>query len=110
MKAAILGVLALGLAGCNSGGSGAGTPAAGAGLGSLIAVNLSDIRAEIAKNVDLNLDDVPITIQLPVTVAANVCGVNVNLLSAQVNGAGQTCNATATSPELEQTVRNTVGS
>ena len=101
MKNIILAAAAtLALAACNSsgtGGAGGTAPAAGAGMESLINVNLSDIRAEIAKNVNVNLERVPITIQLPVTVAANVCGVNVNLLSVQVNTAGNSCTATATS-------------
>ena len=112
MKKMILaGAAALALAACNSsgtGGTGGTAPAGGAGMESLINVNLSDIRAEIAKNVNVNLERVPITIQLPVTVAANVCGVNVNLLSVQVNTAGNTCTATATSPALEQEVVNQI--
>ena len=112
MKNKILaGAAALALAACNSlgtGGTGGTAPAGGAGMESLINVNLSDIRAEIAKNVNVNLERVPITIQLPVTVAANVCGVNVNLLSVQVNTAGNTCTATATSPALEQEVVNQI--
>jgi hypothetical protein len=112
MKKMILaGAAALALAACNSsgtGGTGGTAPAGGAGMESLISVNLSDIRAEIAKNVNVNLERVPITIQLPVTVAANVCGVNVNLLSVQVNTAGNTCTATATSPALEQEVVNQI--
>ncbi len=112
MKNMILaGAAALALAACNSsgtGGTGGTAPAGGAGMESLINVNLSDIRAEIAKNVNVNLERVPITIQLPVTVAANVCGVNVNLLSVQVNTAGNTCTATATSPALEQEVVNQI--
>ena len=111
MKKMILaGAAALAVAACNSSGTGGtgGTGATGGGMESLINVNLSDIRAEIAKNVNVNLERVPITIQLPVTVAANVCGVNVNLLSVQVNTAGNTCTATATSPALEQEVVNQI--
>lgn len=107
----LAGATALALAACSSSGtegSSGAMPAAGAGMDSLINVNLSDIRAEIAKNVNVNLERVPITIQLPVTVAANVCGVNVNLLSVQVNTAGNSCTATATSPALEQEVTNQI--
>ena len=114
MRAIILAsALALGLAACNSTGTGGtadgtgGTAAAAPG-GGLVNVNLSDIRAEIAQNVNVALDRVPITIQLPVTVAANVCGVNVNILTVQVPTGSQTCTATATSPALEQEVINTI--
>ena len=107
-----VGAATLLLAACSASGAGGGatttpTGAVPAGTsGSLINVNLSDIRAEIAKNVNVNLDDVPITVQLPITAAANVCGVDVNLLSAQLGGGNNTCTAVTTSPTLEQTVTN----
>ena len=106
----LAGATALALAACNSSGTGGtgGTMPTTGGMESLINVNLSDIRAEIAKNVNVNLERVPITIQLPITVAANVCGVNVNLLSVQVNTAVNSCTATATSPALEQEVVNQI--
>ena len=106
----VAGVTAFTVAACSTsgtdGGEGAGT---GAGMSDLINVNLSDIRAEVAKNVDVALERVPITIQLPVTVAANVCGVNVNLLSAQLDTGSNTCTATTSSVELEQAVENQIG-
>ena|SRR5688500_4373772 len=109
-KLLLAGAAALSLAACTSAGTDTGTGTAAApGTGGLINVNISDIRAEIAKNVDLALEDVPITVQLPVTVAADVCGVNVNLLSVQINTAGNTCTATTTSPALEQAVVNQIG-
>ena len=107
----LLGAATLLLAACSTGGTGGtGSPSASGsgGLSSLINVNLSNIRAEIAKNVDLNLEDVPITIQLPITVAANVCGVDVNLLSVNAASGGNTCTAVTSSPTLEQTVKNQV--
>ena len=109
MKKIILaGAAALSLAACSSSGTGTGDTGGGASLSNLINVNLSDVAAEIAKNVNIDLSRVPITIQLPITIAANVCGVDVNLLSAQVNTGSNTCTATATSPALEQEVVNTI--
>jgi hypothetical protein len=105
------GAAALTLAGCNTSGqdTAGATTSGGGGLGSLINVDLSHIRAEIARNANIALERVPITIQLPVTVAANVCGVNVNILTVQVDTGGQnSCTATATSPALEQEVVNTI--
>ena len=108
-KFLLTGIATLALAACNS----SGTDMAGGGgavpSGGLINVNLSDIRAEIAKNVNVRLEDVPITIQLPITAAANVCGVDVNLLSAQLNTGNTSCTAVTTSPSLEQTVTNEIG-
>ena len=110
-KLLLAGVAAVSLAACTSSGtdSGTGTTAGMAPTsGGLINVNISDIRAEIAKDLDIALENVPITVQLPVTAAADVCGVNVNLLSIQVNTAGNTCTATTTSPALVQAVENQI--
>ena len=107
-KIILAGAAALSLAACSSSGTGTGDTGGGTSLSNLINVNLSDVAAEIAKNVNIDLSRVPITIQLPITIAANVCGVDVNLLSAQVNTGNNTCTATATSPTLEQEVVNTI--
>lgn len=98
---------ALLLAGCQSSGSeSTGTGGSGGGLSGLVNVNLEEIRAEIAKNVNLDLDSVPITIQIPITIAANVCGTNVNVLTVQVNAGDNQCTAKASTAELEQEVIN----
>jgi hypothetical protein len=102
------GFAALALSACMSSGDETATTGT-VPAGGLINVNLSDIRAEIAKNVNVSLEDVPITIQLPVSAAANVCGVDVNLLSAQLNTGNNSCTAVTTSPSLEQTVTNQIG-
>ncbi len=96
---------ALLLAGCQSSGSDSGG-SGGGGLSGLVNVNLEDIRAEIAKNVNLDLDSVPITIQIPITIAANVCGTNVNILTVQMNAGDNNCTARASTAELEQEVIN----
>jgi ABC-type glycerol-3-phosphate transport system substrate-binding protein len=103
-------IAALSLAACTSGGAGtntaAGADTAAVPAGGLITVNVSDIRAEIAKNINVNIENVPITVQASVQVAADVCGISVNLISVQFNAGQTTCTATTTSPELEQIVRN----
>ena len=104
----LAGAAALSLAACTSSGTGTDATGGGTTVSNLINVNLSNIAAEIAKNVNIDLSRVPITIQLPITVAANICGVDVNLLSAQVNTGSNTCTATTTSPQLEQEVVNTI--
>ena len=104
-KILLAGVMALSLAACTTGSTG-GDMAGGAPTGGLINVNISDIRAEVAKNVNVSIENVPITVQLPIAAAAAVCGVDVNLLSVQFNAGNTTCTATTTSAELEQAVRN----
>ncbi len=103
----IVAFAALALGACSSSGSD-GSGGTGGGGGGLVSVNISDVRAEIAKNVNVSLEDVPITIQLPVDVAANVCGTNVNVLTLQINANENTCRATTTSAALEQAVRNQI--
>ncbi|HEX2257031.1 MAG TPA: hypothetical protein VHG92_10110 [Afifellaceae bacterium] len=106
-KILLASAMALSLAACTTGGStGGDTAAGGAPAGGLINVNISDIRAEVAKNVNVSIENVPITVQLPIAAAAAVCGVDVNLLSVQFNAGNTTCNATTTSADLEQAVRN----
>jgi hypothetical protein len=102
----IAGLVTLTVAGCSSTSDGGGSTA-GASDG-LINVDISRVRAEIAKNVNVALERVPITVQLPITLAANVCGVNVNVLSVQVPTGDASCTATTTSPQLEQEVANTI--
>lgn len=45
--------------------------------------------------VNVNVSDV--TVQLPISVAANVCDTNVNVLARQFRGGGATCDAVADS-------------
>lgn len=74
-------------------------PTSGGGqqLPGLVSVNLENIRAEIAKDLDIDLQNVPITIQLPVAVAANVCGVDVGALGGgQLGSDTPECSATNT--------------
>ena len=74
-------------------------PTSGGGqqLPGLVSVNLENIRAEIAKDLDIDLQNVPITIQLPVAVAANVCGVDVGALGGEQLGSDTPeCSATNT--------------
>jgi hypothetical protein len=58
----------------------------------------------------LNNLNVPITAQVPISVAANVCGTTVALLSAQRKAGDAACNATSGSSALaKQVVRQRLG-
>jgi hypothetical protein len=52
----------------------------------------------------LNGVSVPVTVQVPVGVAANVCGVDANVLASQKKAGDATCNATNGSKALAQQV------
>jgi predicted small secreted protein len=87
----------------------AGDTVAGAAssVPSLVNVDLRNVLNDLS--VDLNLDraNIPINAQIPITLAANVCGVSVNILSASTGGQAN-CTANTTSPELAQVVQQQV--
>jgi hypothetical protein len=56
----------------------------------LINVNLENVRVDIANGLDIDLEAVPINLQLPINVAANVCGVDIAALGTDANS----CTAT----------------
>jgi hypothetical protein len=75
----------------------------------LVAVNIQDVS--ILNNFlnndqisALNNLSVPVTVNVPVGVAANVCGVNANVLAAQKTTGAATCDAKTGSKALAQNV------
>ena len=61
-------------------------------------------KAHALKHVDKA--NIPINAQIPITVAANVCGVSINILSIGAgSGSSKGCTANTTSPELTQAVQ-----
>lgn len=74
-------------------------------LDGLVNVNIQDVLQDIA--VDLNVEEtnIPVTLQVPVSVAANVCDVDVNVLSAELDTGEATCVAVTGSQELTQIVQ-----
>ena len=75
----------------------------------LIAVNVQDVSVlnDFLNNDQisaLNNLNVPITVQAPISVAANVCGVNVAALASQKNKGGGKCDATSGSAALARLV------
>lgn len=99
--------------------------AAAAALGSTPAVAQVDVGGGLVdvtiQNVDIlnnflndsqlaALDNVsvPITVQVPLGVAANVCGVNANVLAQQEKAEGAKCTASSGSKALAQVVNRQV--
>ena len=81
----------------------------GSGNG-LVAVNIQNV--DILKNflnndqiAALNNLGVPITVQAPISVAANVCGTTVNALAALRKTGDATCNATTANSALANIVQ-----
>jgi len=88
--------------------SSAGQSAAGAvssAATSLVDVNLSNVLNDLAVKLNVDKANIPVNAQIPITIAANVCGVSINLLSVSgASGTSQGCTAVTTSPQLTQVV------
>ena len=71
----------------------------------LINVDLSNLRADIAKDINVDVSQIPVNVQVPVGVAANVCGVDANVLARQDKGSAPACEAKNKSQALNQQVQ-----
>lgn len=89
-------------------GLGLAMPAFGQQSG-LVNVDISNVRTEIAKDINVDVSQIPVTVQAPIEVAANVCGVTANVLAEQQGTGGATCRAENTSATLNQIVQQQVG-
>ena len=77
--------------------------------GGLVVVNVSNVANDIAKDLDVNVSDVPVTVQVPVSVAAVVCNVEVAVLSRLgPDGALPQCTARSTNDALNQIVQGQI--
>jgi len=72
---------------------------------SLVNVNLSNVLNDLALDLKIDKSSIPINAQIPITVAANICGVSINVLSIGGSGSSKGCTAKTTSPELTQAVQ-----
>lgn len=73
----------------------------------LVVVDLrnANVANNIARDLDINVSNVPVNVQVPVGIAANVCDVSANVLARQRKDGGATCTATSTSQALNQIVQ-----
>lgn len=71
----------------------------------LVNVDVHNVANNIAQNLKVNVSQIPVTVQVPVGVAANVCGVAANVLGQQAAGGGGSCTATSTSTALNNIVQ-----
>lgn len=83
------------------------------GLGSvttsLINVDLSNVLNDLALDLKIDKSNIPINAQIPITVAANVCGVSINILSIGAGGGkSEGCTANSISPELKQYIQQQI--
>jgi len=74
----------------------------------LVAVNIEDVIDDIALDLNVNVSQIPVTVQAPIGVAANVCDVAVNVLAEQARAGGAECDAETTSTALNQIVQRAI--
>ena len=73
---------------------------------SLVNVNLSNVLNNLALDLKIDKANIPINAQIPVNIAANVCGVSINVLSIGAGGGKSSgCTANSVSPELKQYIQ-----
>jgi hypothetical protein len=84
-----------------------GTSSGGTGLPGLVNVNLQDVLNDLSVQLSVDRANIPVNAQIPIDVAANVCGVSVSVLSVSTGGQAS-CTAKTTSPQLAQVVQQQV--
>ena len=76
---------------------------------SLVNVDLSNVLNDLALDLKIDKSNIPINAQIPISVAANVCGVSINILSIGAGGgSSQGCTANSISPELKQYIQQQI--
>ena len=89
-------------------GDAGGTGGTGSGIPALVNVNLENVLNNLSVALSVEEANIPVNAQVPVEVAANVCGVSVSALSASIASGQGSCTATTTSPELVQVVQQQI--
>jgi hypothetical protein len=83
-----------------------GVSSAAGAVPSLVNVNLSNVLNNLALDLHIDKANIPINAQIPISIAANVCGVTINVLSIGAGGgSSKGCTAQTTSPALDQAVQ-----
>jgi hypothetical protein len=94
-----------------TGTTGTGTTGTGTGTGTsipaLVSVNLQNVLNDLSVKLNIDRANIPVNAQVPIDVAANVCGVSVSVLSLSTGGQAS-CTAKTASPELVQTVQQQI--
>ena len=83
-----------------------GVSSAAGAVPSLVNVNLSNVLNNLALDLHIDKANIPINAQIPISIAANVCGVSINILSIGAGGGKSSgCTANSISPELKQYIQ-----
>jgi uncharacterized protein YceK len=83
-----------------------GVADAASAVPSLVNVNLSNVLNDLALDLHIDKANIPINAQIPINIAANICGVSINVLSIGAGGGKSSgCTANSISPELKQYIQ-----
>jgi hypothetical protein len=85
-----------------------GVKDAAGGAVSLVNVDLRNVLNDLALDLKIDKSSIPINAQIPINVAANVCGVSINILSIGGGSSSQGCTANSISPELAQYIQQQI--
>jgi hypothetical protein len=88
-----------------TGGTGGGTS-----IPTLVSVNLQNVLNDLSVSLNVNRDNIPVNAQVPINVAATVCGVSVDALAAAIANGQAGCTATTTTPQLTQAIQQQIAS
>jgi hypothetical protein len=83
------------------------TGGGGTGIPALVNVNLENVLNDLSVRLNIDRANIPVNAQIPIELAANVCGVSVSVLSVSTGGQAS-CTATTGSPELAQVVQQQI--
>jgi hypothetical protein len=92
----------------DTGGTGGSTGGGTGGIPALVNVNLQNVLNDLSVAIKVDKANIPVNAQVPIDVAANVCGVSVSALSASIASGTASCTAKTTSPALNQSVQQQV--
>ena len=100
-----------GTTGTTSGGSTGTTGGSGGScVPSLISDYLQNVLNDLSVSLQVNRNNIPVNAQVPINVAAAVCGVSVDVLAAGIANGQGSCTATTTTPQLTQAVQQQIAS
>ena len=89
-------------------GTGSGTTGGAGGVPALVSVNLQNVLNDLSVAIKVDRANIPVNAQVPIDVAANVCGVSVSALAASIASGQAGCTAKTSSPQLTQLVQQQV--
>ncbi|HEX6706383.1 MAG TPA: hypothetical protein VF169_16605 [Albitalea sp.] len=72
----------------------------------LVNVDIRNVANNIAQNLKVDVGQIPVTVQAPISVAANVCGIDATVLSSQTTSSPANCTARTASTALNDIVQS----